>query len=61
MAADVHAALLEAADRLKSAVKKEIQKRRTPSRKTAHRPLGRTYRERASRRGTTPDGGPSAL
>jgi ribosome-associated translation inhibitor RaiA len=33
VADDIHAALLEAGDRLKRAVKKELQKRRTPARK----------------------------
>jgi len=61
VAEDIHAALIEASDKLKRSVKKELDKKRSPSRKPAHRPLGRTFRERASRRGTTPDGGPSAL
>lgn len=61
VAVDLHAALMDASDRLKRLVKRELEKRRTPSRKGAHRPLGRTFRERTSRRGTTPDGGPAAL
>lgn len=61
VAQDIHAAFIEAADKLKRAVKKELDKKRSPARKTAHRPLGRTFRERATRKGTTPDGGPSAL
>ncbi|MFT3913179.1 MAG: HPF/RaiA family ribosome-associated protein [Anaeromyxobacteraceae bacterium] len=38
VAADIHAALLEAADKLKGAVKKGVAKRRTPARSTARRP-----------------------
>jgi putative sigma-54 modulation protein len=60
VAGDLHAALMDASDRLKRLVKRELEKRRAPGRKAAHRPLGRTWRER-SRRGTSPDGGPSAL
>jgi ribosomal subunit interface protein len=37
VAEDIHAALLQAGDRLKRAVKKELQKRRSPPRKTARR------------------------
>jgi ribosomal subunit interface protein len=37
LADDIHAALLEAGDRLKRAVKKELQRRRTPTRKSARR------------------------
>jgi len=38
VAADIHAALIEAADKLKQAVKKTVGKRRTPGRATARRP-----------------------
>jgi ribosome-associated translation inhibitor RaiA len=58
---DLHKALLGAAERLKRLVKRELGKMRTPSRKPMHRPLGRTWRERSTRRGVTPDGDPAAL
>lgn len=58
---DVHKALLDAADRLKRLVRRELGKMRTPSRKPMHRPLGRSWRERSTRRGVTPDGDPAAL
>jgi ribosome-associated translation inhibitor RaiA len=61
VADDIHKALLDAAERLKRLVKREIGKMRSPSRKPVHRPLGRTWRERSSRRGVTPNGDPSAL
>ena len=61
VADDLHAALMDASDRLKRLVKRQLEKRRSPARKPAHRPLGRTWRDRSSRGGTTPDGGPSAL
>lgn len=58
---DVRKALLEAGDRLKRLVKRELGKMRAPSRKPMHRPLGRTWRERSTRSGLTPDGDPAAL
>jgi ribosome-associated translation inhibitor RaiA len=58
---DLHKALLDAAERMKRLVRREIAKMRTPSRKPMHRPLGRSWRERSSRRGTTPDGEPAGL
>ncbi len=58
---DLHKALLGAAERLKRLVKRELAKMRAPSRKPVHRPLGRTWRERSTRRGVTPDGDPAAL
>jgi putative sigma-54 modulation protein len=61
VADDVHKALLDAAERLKRLVKREIGKMRAPSRRAMHRPLGRSWRERSSRRGVTPDGDPAAL
>jgi ribosomal subunit interface protein len=61
VAEDLHASLMDASDRLKRLVKRELEKKRAPGRKSAHRPLGRTWRERSSRKGTTPDGGPAAL
>src|SRR5512146_836463 len=53
---DLHKALLGAADRLKRLVRRELSKMRAPARKPMHRPLGRAWRERSSRRGVTPDG-----
>jgi putative sigma-54 modulation protein len=58
---DLYKALLDAADRLRRSVRKEISKMRSRSRKPMHRPLGRTYRERSSRRGVTPAGDPATL
>jgi ribosome-associated translation inhibitor RaiA len=58
---DVHKSLLEAVDRLKRLVRRELSKMRAPSRKPLHRPLGRAWRDVASRRGVTPDGDPAAL
>jgi ribosome-associated translation inhibitor RaiA len=61
VADDLYKALLDAGDRLKRLVKRNLEKMRAPARTKTHRPLGRTWRERSSRRGTTPDGEPSAL
>jgi ribosome-associated translation inhibitor RaiA len=61
VADDVHKALLDGTDRLKRLVRRELEKMRTPTRKPTHRPLGRTWRERSSRRGVTPGGDPAAL
>ena len=58
---DFHAALLECAQRLKRLVQRELEKARSPSRSPQHKPLGRTWRLVASRRGVTPDGTPSSL
>ncbi len=58
---DVHAALLECAQRLKRLVQRELQKSRTPSRTQQHKPLGRTWRLVASRSEFAPDGTPSTL
>jgi putative sigma-54 modulation protein len=58
---DLYKALLDAADRLKRMVKREIAKMRSGSRKPMHRPLGRSWRERSSRTGVTPEGDPAAL
>ncbi len=59
--ADLRQALIDASLRLKRLAKRELAKMRTPSRKPMHRPLGRSWRERSSRRGVTPSGDPSAL
>jgi ribosome-associated translation inhibitor RaiA len=58
---DLHKALLDASDRLKRLVRRELSKMRTPARKLVHRPLGRTWRDRTSRRGVTPGGDPAGL
>ncbi len=58
---DVHKALLGCADRLKRLVRRELSKMRAPARKPMHRPLGRSWRERSSRRGVTPGGDPAGL
>jgi hypothetical protein len=58
---DLYKALLDASDRLKRQVRKQLEKMRSGSRKPVHRPLGRTWRERSTRRGVTPEGGPAAL
>jgi putative sigma-54 modulation protein len=58
---DLYAALLDASERLRRVVKEEIAKMRSGSRKPMHRPLGRSWRERSSRRGVTPEGDPAAL
>jgi putative sigma-54 modulation protein len=58
---DLYKAILDAARRLKTVVKSELGKMRSGSRRPMHRPLGRSYRERSSRRGVTPSGDPAAL
>jgi ribosome-associated translation inhibitor RaiA len=58
---DLFKALLAASDRLKRLVRRELEKMRSPSRRPTHRPLGRTWRERSTREGTTPDGEPAGL
>jgi hypothetical protein len=58
---DLYQALLDASERLKRVVKREVDKMRSGSRKPMHRPLGRSWRERASRSGVTPEGDPAAL
>lgn len=58
---DLYKALLDASKRLQRAVKREMEKMRSPSRKPMHRPLGRSYRTRSSNRGTTPAGDPATL
>jgi ribosome-associated translation inhibitor RaiA len=61
VADDLYKALLDATDRMKRLVKRNLEKMRTPSRKTMHRPLGRAWRERSTRGSLTPGGEPSAL
>jgi ribosome-associated translation inhibitor RaiA len=61
VADDLYKALLDAGDRMKRLVKRNLEKMRSPARRKTHRPLGRTWRERSTRRGTTPSGEPSAL
>jgi ribosome-associated translation inhibitor RaiA len=58
---DVHKALLGATERLKRLVRRELSKMRATSRRPMHRPLGRAWRERSTRRGVTPNGDPAAL
>lgn len=58
---DLYKALLDAGERLRRHVRKQLSKMRAPARKAVHRPLGRTWRERSTRRGVTPDGDPAAL
>jgi putative sigma-54 modulation protein len=58
---DLHAALLDCAQRLKRLVQREVAKQRTPSRAATSRPLGRTWRERAHRAELAPDGTPATL
>jgi putative sigma-54 modulation protein len=58
---DLYTALLDATKRLRTVMKKELGKMRSPTRKTTHRPLGRTYRTRSTNRGVTPAGDPATL
>lgn len=58
---DLHKALLDASDRLRRRVRKQLSKMRSGSRKPMHRPLGRSWRERSTRRGVTPGGDPAGL
>ncbi len=58
---DLRQALLDATLRLKRLMKRELEKMRVTGRKPMHRPLGRTWRERSTRRGTTPGGDPAGL
>ncbi len=58
---DLYKALLDASERLKRHVRKQVDRMRATSRKPMHRPLGRTWRERSTRGGVTPDGEPAAL
>ncbi|HYG70407.1 MAG TPA: ribosome-associated translation inhibitor RaiA, partial [Anaeromyxobacteraceae bacterium] len=58
---DLYKALLDATKRLRVAMKKELGKMRSGSRKPMHRPLGRSYRAKTSNRGVTPTGDPATL
>lgn len=58
---DAYKALLDAADRLRRHVRKQVSKMRSTARAPMHRPLGRSWRERSSRTGVTPDGEPAGL
>lgn len=58
---DLHAALLECALRLKRLVQREVQKQRGTTRSPQSRPLGRTWRQRATRGELAPDGSPATL
>ena len=61
LADDVHAAILDAARRLKRLVEREIGKQRSVSRKPMRNPLGRSWRQKLSRDGVAPDGTPATL
>jgi hypothetical protein len=58
---DLYAALLDCSDRLRRVVQKELGKQRSGGRHPQHRPLGRSYRLKASRQGVTLDGTPATL
>ena len=58
---DLHASLLDCARRLRRLVEREVGKQRSPSRAPRHRPLGRTWRQVATRSDEAPDGTPSTL
>jgi ribosomal subunit interface protein len=58
---DLYKALLDASERLRRHVRKQVSKMRSTSRKPMHRPLGRAWRERSTRRGVTPAGEPASL
>ncbi|MFL5263756.1 MAG: HPF/RaiA family ribosome-associated protein [Anaeromyxobacteraceae bacterium] len=58
---DLHASLLDCAQRLKRLVQRQVMKQRSTSRSPQHRPLGRTWRARSSNAGTTPAGEPATL
>jgi ribosome-associated translation inhibitor RaiA len=58
---DLYKALLDAADRLRRHVRKQVSRMRSTARTPMHRPLGRSWRERSSRSGVTPDGEAAGL
>ena len=58
---DLHAALLDCAQRLRRLVQREVAKQRSPGRAPISRPLGRIWRERAHGAELTPDGTPATL
>ena len=58
---DLHASLLDCARRLKRLVEREVGKQRSTSRSPMHKPLGRSWRSRATKGELTPDGSPSTL
>lgn len=61
VAQDMHAALLDAARRLRRLVEREVGKQRSTSRSPMHKPLGRSWRSRATGSVLAPDGTPSTL
>jgi ribosome-associated translation inhibitor RaiA len=61
VAEDLHAALIDASRRLRTMVEREVGKQRSTSRSPMHKPLGRTWRTRATNRERAPDGSPSTL
>ncbi len=58
---DLHAALLDCAARLKRLVQREVGKQRSTTRSPQSRPLGTTWRRRATSSELAPDGTPSTL
>jgi len=58
---DLHAALLDCAQRLKRLVQREVGKQRSPSRTPTSNPLGRIWRQRAHGAELAPDGTPATL
>ena len=58
---DLHASLLDCAKRIRRLVEREVGKQRSTSRAPQHRPLGRTWRNLATRSAEAPDGTPSTL
>jgi hypothetical protein len=61
VADDLHAAMLDAGRRMKRLVEREVGKQRSTSRSPMHKPLGRSFRLRATKRELAPDGHPSTL
>jgi hypothetical protein len=58
---DVHASLLDCAQRLRRLVQREVGRQRSNGRSRATRPLGRAWREASTRGALSPDGTPSTL
>ena len=58
---DLHAALLDCAQRLRRLVQREVAKQRSPSRAPMSKPLGRAWRQRAHGAELAPDGTPATL
>ncbi|HET9595982.1 MAG TPA: HPF/RaiA family ribosome-associated protein [Anaeromyxobacteraceae bacterium] len=58
---DVHASLLDCAQRLRRLVQRQVDRQRSNGRTRASKPLGRVWREVSTRRVLAPDGTPSTL